>query len=83
MKSIRLNKEIYVSLNSLRALLSYDCPNNIGQLKSDVQLLCAKAYSEYLTNIRRDVRIHSKILPPILKKVFIKKKSIEFYGINL
>lgn len=74
-ESIRLNKEIYVSLNSLRALLSYDCPNNIGQLKSDVQLLCAKAYSEYLTNIRRDVRIHSKILPPYIKEGLYKEKE--------
>ena len=45
-----LNKEIYVSLNSMRALLSYNCPNNVGQLKSDIQLICAKSYSLYLTN---------------------------------
>ena len=49
-ESIRLNKEIYVSLNSMRALLSYNCPNNVGQLKSDIQLICAKSYSLYLTN---------------------------------
>ncbi|BCZ48939.1 transcriptional regulator [Clostridium gelidum] len=74
-ESIRLNKEIYVSLNSLRALLSYDCPNNIGQLKSDVQLLCAKAYSEFLTNIKPDVRIHSKVLPPYIKDGLYKEKE--------
>jgi len=74
-ESVRLNKEIYVSLNSLRALLSYDCPNNIGQLKSDVQLLCAKAYSEFLTNIKRDVRIHSKSLPDYIKEGLYKEKE--------
>jgi len=74
-ESIRLNKEIYVSLNSLRALLSYDCPNNIGQLKSDVQLLCAKAYSEFLTNLKHDVRIHSKVLPPYIKEGLYKEKE--------
>ncbi|WP_160689441.1 sigma-54-dependent transcriptional regulator [Clostridium sp. C2-6-12] len=74
-ESIRLNKEIYVSLNSLRALLSYDCPNNIGQLKSDVQLLCAKAYSEFLTNIKSDVRIHSKALPGYIKEGLYKEKE--------
>jgi len=74
-ESVRLNKEIYVSLNSLRALLSYDCPNNIGQLKSDVQLLCAKAYSEFLTNIQRDVRIHSKSLPDYIKEGLYKEKE--------
>lgn len=74
-ESIRINKEIYVSLNSLRALLSYDCPNNIGQLKSDVQLLCAKAYSEFLTNVKSDVRIHSKMLPPYIKEGLYKEKE--------
>jgi transcriptional regulatory protein LevR/transcriptional regulator with AAA-type ATPase domain len=74
-ESIRLNKEIYVSLNSLRALLSYDCPNNIGQLKSDVQLLCAKAYSEFLTNQKNDVRIHSKMLPTYIKEGLYKEKE--------
>lgn len=74
-ESSRINKEIYVSLNSLRALLSYDCPNNIGQLKSDVQLLCAKAYSEFLTNKKPDVRISSKILPPYIKEGLYKEKE--------
>lgn len=74
-ESIRLNKEIYVSLNSIRALLSYDCPNNIGQLKSDIQLICAKAYSKFLTNIRRDVRINSSSLPPYIRDGLYKAKE--------
>lgn len=93
-ESVRINKEIYVSLNSLRALLSYDCPNNIGQLKSDVQLLCAKAYSEFLTNVRNDVRIHSGNLPMYIKDGLYKEKEhrvlwntlmseeVEFYRFN-
>ena len=74
-ESIRLNKEIYVSLNSLRALLSYNCPSNIGQLKSDVQLLCAKAYSEFLTNLRKDVRISSRYLPIYIRDGLYKEKE--------
>ena len=74
-ESIRLNKDIYVSLNSLRALISYDCPNNIGQLKSDVQLLCAKAYSEFLTNVKPDVRINSVSLPLYIKEGLYKEKE--------
>lgn len=46
----------------MRALLSYDCPNNIGQLKSDIQLICARAYSEYLTHSQKDIRVEIKIL---------------------
>lgn len=74
-ESVRLNKDIYVSLNTIRAFLSYDCPNNIGQLKSDVQLICAKAYSELLTNIRSDVRINSSNLPLYIKEGLYKEKE--------
>ena len=74
-ESIRLNKHIKVSLNSLRALISYDCPNNIGQLKSDVQMLCAKAYSEFLTNVRDDVRISSSGLPQYIRDGLYKEKE--------
>lgn len=82
-ESIRLNKDIYVSLNSLRALISYDCPNNIGQLKSDVQMLCAKAYSEFLTNIRCDVRIHSGNLPTYIREGLYKEKEHRVLWNNL
>lgn len=82
-ESIRLNKDIYVSLNSLRALISYECPNNIGQLKSDVQMLCAKAYSEFLTNVKSDVRIHSGTLPPYIKEGLYKEKEHRVLWNNL
>lgn len=74
-ESVKLNREIYVSLNTMRAFLSYDCPNNIGQLKSDVQLICAKAYSEFLTNIKSDVRINSANLPLYIKEGLYKEKE--------
>lgn len=74
-ESIRLNRDIRVSLNTIRAFLSYNCPNNIGQLKSDVQLVCAKAYSEFLTNIKYDVRINSSSLPSYIKEgLYIEKE---------
>jgi transcriptional regulatory protein LevR/transcriptional regulator with AAA-type ATPase domain len=74
-ESIRLGREIFVSLNTIRALLSYECPNNIGQLKSDIQLLCAKAYSEFLTNLKRDIRINSNNLPTYIKEGLYKEKQ--------
>lgn len=74
-ESKKLNRNISVSLNTMRAFLSYNCPNNIGQLKSDVQLICAKAYSEFLTNSRADVRINSNILPLYIKEGLYKEKE--------
>ncbi|MEW9033190.1 MAG: sigma 54-interacting transcriptional regulator, partial [Planifilum fimeticola] len=37
-EAIRLGREIYVSPDVIRALLYYRCPNNVGQLKVDIQL---------------------------------------------
>jgi transcriptional regulator with AAA-type ATPase domain len=74
-ESIKLNREIFVSCNTIRAFLSYECPNNIGQLKSDVQLICAKAYSEFLTSAKPDVRIASVSLPPYIKEGLLKEKE--------
>ncbi len=74
-ESEKLNMDVLVSLNTMRAFLSYDCPNNIGQLKSDVQLVCAKAYSEFLTNIRPDVRINSRSIPTYIREGLYKEKE--------
>ncbi|PJI07182.1 MULTISPECIES: sigma 54-interacting transcriptional regulator [Clostridium] len=74
-ESKKLNRDISVSLNTMRAFLSYDCPNNIGQLKSDVQLICAKAYSEFLTSGKVDVRINSSSLPMYIKEGLYKEKE--------
>ncbi|ADZ19431.1 putative transcriptional regulator of levanase operon, AAA-ATPase domain (NtrC family), fused to 2 BglG-like domains [Clostridium acetobutylicum EA 2018] len=74
-ESKKLNRDISVSLNTVRAFLSYDCPNNIGQLKSDVQLVCARAYSEFLTGSIKDVRINSRLIPIYVKEGLFKEKE--------
>lgn len=74
-ESIKLSRDIYVSCNTIRALLSYECKGNIGQLKSDIQLICAKAYSEFLTNVRQDVRISSRSLPIHIREGLLKEKE--------
>ncbi len=44
--------------------MSYDCQANIGDLKNDLQLCCAKSYLSYLTTTgflkKNDSRAHSK-----------------------
>jgi transcriptional regulatory protein LevR/transcriptional regulator with AAA-type ATPase domain len=74
-ESERLDRDIFVSLNTMRAMISYDCPNNIGQLKSDVQLICAKAYSDFLTNKKEDVRIYSSDLPNYIREGLYTEKE--------
>lgn len=64
----RLDKEIMVSVNSMRAFLSYNCPNNIGQLKTDIQLACAKAYADYVSHRRENIKINSNDLPSYVRE---------------
>ena len=67
-ESTRLNKPISVSVNSMRSLLSYHCSNNVGQLKNDIQIICAKAYSDYVSGKKQDLRIVSFDLPLYIKE---------------
>lgn len=67
-ESARLDRPISVSVNSMRSLLSYHCPNNVGQLKNDIQIICAKAYSDYISGKKEDLRIVSFDLPDYIKE---------------
>lgn len=74
-ESQRLGLGIQVSVNSMRALLGYHCPGNIGQLKSDIQLLCARAYSEYVAGKKDTVSISSFALPPDVRSGLFERKN--------
>ena len=71
----QLGETIRVSVNSLRALLGYHCPGNIGQLSSDVRLLCAKAYADFISGDSPEIRITSFSLPPHIRNGFLNEKS--------
>lgn len=49
-------------------LLSYDCPYNVGQLKNDIILAVANAYSEYFINNKKHIKINSPDLPLDIKR---------------
>ncbi|MEH6941469.1 sigma 54-interacting transcriptional regulator [Bacillus sp. JJ722] len=75
-ESKRIGMNITVSANSIRSFLFYQCPNNIGQLKTDIQLACAKAYAEYITGKRTSIKIYSTDLQWYIKEgLFIEKKT--------
>ena len=46
----RVGKEITIRFYVIRSLLLYDCPGNIGQLRSDIQVACAKGFLNSLSN---------------------------------
>ncbi len=72
-ESCRLGKSIKLSVNSLKAFLSYDCEGNIGQLKSDIQLACAKAYADFLSNKKQDITISSLDLQDYIRDGLYKE----------
>ncbi|MDS0528113.1 sigma 54-interacting transcriptional regulator [Clostridium sp. SHJSY1] len=67
-ESARLERSIYFNKNALISFLLYDCPNNIGQLKSDIQLACAKAFLNYKTNGKKIILIEQSDLHQRVKK---------------
>lgn len=69
----RLGRQIKVSVNSMRAFLSYHCESNVGQLKTDIQLVCAKAYAEFLSQDKEDIEISSLELPQYIKQGLYKE----------
>jgi transcriptional regulator with AAA-type ATPase domain/transcriptional regulatory protein LevR len=67
-EAFRLGKPISVSLNSMKSFLSYRCPNNVGQLKTDIQLACAKAYADFISNKKDAIKINSAALPGYIRE---------------
>ncbi|MBM7835338.1 sigma 54-interacting transcriptional regulator [Clostridium sardiniense] len=63
-ESHRLGDSIYFNKNALISFLLYDCPNNIGQLKSDIQLACAKAFLNYKANNKDFIIVEQGDLHP-------------------
>ena len=43
-----LKKELHIDREIISTFVHYDCPNNIGQLYTDIRLTCANAYYKHL-----------------------------------
>lgn len=68
-ESANLDKPVLVSLNAMLCLLSYECPYNVGQLKNDIILAVANAYSEYFIHNKKQIKINTPDLPHEIKKM--------------
>jgi transcriptional regulatory protein LevR/transcriptional regulator with AAA-type ATPase domain len=81
-ESKRLGKSIYAEKNAIIAFLLYDCPNNIGQLKSDIQLTCAKSFVNYRAKEEDSILITTADLPKYVRKgmmlIHEQRNNIEF-----
>ncbi len=64
----RLNLTIQINYNVTAALLLYSCPGNIGQLYSDIQVACAKAFLEHMATKESVLQIEiGNLRPQVLR----------------
>ncbi len=74
-ESEKINLPIKVMKEMLRVFLIYSCPGNIGQLKNDIQLICANAFVDYLTTNSIPIEVKLSHLSQSVKEGFFKINS--------
>ena len=79
----RLNRNLLVTRDVLMCLMLYNCQGNIGQLKSDIQVICAKSYVKYMSKNASEVVIDMEDLSNQIKSEFIKGNRINKAIMNL
>lgn len=52
-----------VAKEVIKSFMLYECKGNIGQLKSDIQLICARAFLDYMSFKRERVEVKLSLLP--------------------
>jgi transcriptional regulatory protein LevR/transcriptional regulator with AAA-type ATPase domain len=62
----RVNKTIKISAEAIKALIGSTSYGNVGQLKSNIQLACAKGFLNCI-NTDESIDINLKLLPPNIK----------------
>gem|GEM_PF-4826078 len=59
----KIGVDVVIPQESLRMLLEYECLGNIGQLRNDIQLACARLFLSYLTQRREPMELLPGHLP--------------------
>lgn len=62
-EAIRLELPIWISGEALRTFTYYNCPANIGELRNDLQLCCARSYLSYLASAVDKLTIDTNVIP--------------------
>jgi transcriptional regulator with AAA-type ATPase domain/transcriptional regulatory protein LevR len=82
-ESTRMNAPIHVALDVIKAYLLYECFGNIGQLKSDIQVACAKSFLTYVMEKEDCVKVDVRDLNIHVKKGLMKINSMRTEVENL
>lgn len=59
----RVGIRFSVAKEVIKSFMLYECKGNIGQLKSDIQLICARAFLDYMSFKRDNVEVKLSLLP--------------------
>nr|WP_236895744.1 sigma 54-interacting transcriptional regulator [Clostridium beijerinckii] len=82
----RINRNLLVKKDVLTCLMMYNCKANIGQLKSDIQVICAKSYVKYMFKNTDEVVIDIEDLSISIKSALSEgqkeKKQVKNLGID-
>ncbi|WP_298731748.1 sigma 54-interacting transcriptional regulator [uncultured Subdoligranulum sp.] len=65
----KIGRRLVVEREAARLLLQYDCPGNIGQLQSDIQVCCANAFLESVSRQEDAVYIRAELVQQLLPAV--------------
>ncbi len=63
----KISRPISLSAQAQTLFLDYECPGNLGQFKSDIQLACAHAYLRQYHSSDSGIRVEGNDLPTTLK----------------
>ena len=74
-EATRLNQRISVEREAIMAFMLYQAEGNIGQVKRDLKLVCAKAFLHYRTNQEKYLTVHQNDLPLQVQKGLLKVKE--------
>lgn len=72
----RLNQPIKVEKDAILAFMLYDADANIGQVKRDLKLVCAKSFLHYRTREQDVLLIRKKDCPLQVQKGMLKIKEM-------
>lgn len=72
----RLNQRINIEREAVLAFMLYDAEGNIGQIKRDLKLVCAKSFLHYRTHNETSLMIRKKDLPLQVQKGLLKIKEV-------
>lgn len=75
-EAFRLGREIQISASAIHAFLAYHCPNNIGQLRTDIQLTCASAYADFISTRKGQLHVAVQDLPHHVKQGLLYAKEL-------